>query len=256
MERATQPGNCDSRRKTSAAALTWLRSAPRVGNGTAFRHRHRNNAMSDPTAGSLRQQLAQHVDKLTLEQSLRAPVAVESQWLAVMETAQGRRSPGTAPVNQPADAPCRLPMKPASAMFMSMTSFPAGPLAKALACTTLLLSLGLSACSSHPGPAVEGRRTLQVLSTSPAQLLENPESGGRHGNSAIPKWRNFSAWPANTRSCSTRVLIICRVKFPASWWPMASTGSTGSMQPARPAGPGPANNGISPAMHLAARRWC
>ena len=40
--------------------------------------------MSDPTAGSLKQQLTQHVDKLPLEQSLRAPVAVESQWLAVM----------------------------------------------------------------------------------------------------------------------------------------------------------------------------
>ena len=145
--------------------------------------------MSDPTAGSLRQQLAQHVDKLPLEQSLRAPVAVESQWLAVMETAQGRRSPGTAPVNQPADAPCRLPMKPASAMFMPLTSFPAGPLAKALACTTLLLSLSLSACSSHPGPAVEGRRTLQVLSTSPAQLLENPESGGRQFPPACQAWQ-------------------------------------------------------------------
>lgn len=124
--------------------------------------------MSDPTAGSLRQQLAQHVDKLTLEQALRAPVVMESRWSAVMATAQASRSPDTAPVDQPEDAPCRTLMKPASAMFMPLTSFPAGPLAKALACTTLLLSLSLSACSSHPGPAVEGRRTLQVLSTSPA----------------------------------------------------------------------------------------
>lgn len=79
-------------------------------------------------------------------------------------------------------------MNPARAMFMPLTSFAAGPLATA-ACTTLLLSLGLGACSSHPGPAVEGRRTLQVLSTSPAQLLENPESGGRQFPPACQAWQ-------------------------------------------------------------------
>ena len=79
-------------------------------------------------------------------------------------------------------------MNPARAMFMPLTSFAAGPQATA-ACTTLLLSLGLGACSSHPGPAVEGRRTLQVLSTSPAQLLENPESGGRQFPPACQAWQ-------------------------------------------------------------------
>gem|GEM_PF-1556194 len=144
--------------------------------------------MSDPTARSLRQQLAQHVDKLTLEQALRAPVVMESRWSAVMATAQASRSPDTAHVDQPAAVACRTPMNPARAMFMPLTSFAAGPLATA-ACTTLLLSLGLGACSRHPGPAVEGRRTLQVLSTSPAQLLENPESGGRQFPPACQAWQ-------------------------------------------------------------------
>lgn len=74
-------------------------------------------------------------------------------------------------------------------MFMPTTSFPARPLAKALACTPLLLSLSLSACSSHPAPADDGHNALQVLTTSPARLLENPESAGKLFPPACHAWQ-------------------------------------------------------------------
>ena len=72
-------------------------------------------------------------------------------------------------------------------MFMPTMSYPATPLARALACCAVLLSL--SACSSHPHRPDEGNTALQVVSTSPAQLLENPESGGNGFADACKAWQ-------------------------------------------------------------------
>ena len=74
-------------------------------------------------------------------------------------------------------------------MFTPTMSFPTRLLAKALACTPLLLSLSLSACSSHPAPAADGKTALQVLSTTPAQLMDHPESGGKGFPDACNAWQ-------------------------------------------------------------------
>ena len=51
------------------------------------------------------------------------------------------------------------------------------------------MSLSLSGCSSHRASAAEPAQALQVLSTSPARLLDNPHSAGKQFPAACQAWQ-------------------------------------------------------------------